>query len=63
VRVDTSSFLVDNLGHGGCARHTRPVIVELQSKANRWTAIEFRDPSRKSEGLIPLLKRLHPTAK
>jgi hypothetical protein len=64
VRMDGSSFLVDILGHGGCARHTRPdVIVELQFKAGRWTAVEFRDPSRKNEGLIPLLKRLHPTGK
>jgi hypothetical protein len=58
------SFLVSVLGHGGCAVHQRPdVVVEIIRRGSRWTILEFRDPARKNEGTIPLLKRLHPKAK
>jgi hypothetical protein len=57
-------FMVMVLGHGGCAAHKRPdIIVEISYRASRWTILEFRDPRRQNEGTIPLLKRLHPTAK
>lgn len=59
-----SSFLVSILGHGGCARHSRPdVVVEVARRGGRWIVLEFRDPNRRNEGLIPLLRRLHPRAK
>jgi hypothetical protein len=64
VRTQGAHFLVDVLGHGGCAAHTKPdVTVELTLKAGQWTVTEFRDPSRDSEGVLPLLKRLHPKSR
>jgi hypothetical protein len=57
-------FLVEIHGHGRCEAHATPdIVVELTMVAGRWTATEFRDPSRDNEGLIPLLKRLHPKSK
>jgi len=51
-------------GHGGCEAHQKAdVVVELGLKAGRWTVLEFRDPNRDNEGVIPLLKRLHPKAR
>lgn len=59
-----AAFVVDVLGHGGCAAHKKAdVAVELALRNGRWTVVEFHDPSRRNEGLIPLLKRLHPKAK
>ena len=61
VRTEGATFLVDVLGHGGCAAHTKPdVTVELTLRKGRWTITEFRDPGRGNEGVLPLLKRLHP---
>src|SRR5215213_7210862 len=52
---------VSVLGHGGCTVHERPdVVVEIGRRAGRWTILQFRDPSRHSDGVIPLLKHLHP---
>ena len=59
-----SSFLVPVLGHGGCARRKGPdVVVELTRRNGRWMVLEFRDPTRRNEGTIPLRRRLHPAAK
>lgn len=64
VRATGSFFLVEILGHGGCEVHTKAdVVVELTFKGGRWMVTEFRDPNRRSEGLIPLLKRLHPKSR
>ena len=64
VKTAGPVFLVEILGHGGCEAHVKPdVVVELTYRAGRWTATEFRDPNRKNDGLIPLLKRLHPRSK
>lgn len=64
VRGRSPVFLVEILGHGRCEAHLKPdVVVELTLTAGRWTATEFRDPSRNNEGLIPLLKRLHPKSR
>jgi hypothetical protein len=61
VRTQGATFLVDVLGHGGCAAHAKPdVTVELTRRKGRWTITEFRDPNRGDEGVLPLLKRLHP---
>jgi hypothetical protein len=58
------AFRVSVLGRGGCAVHKRAdVVVEIGHRAGRWTILEFRDPSRRNEGTIPLLKQLHPKAK
>ena len=58
------SFMVPVLGKGGCAPHTVPdVIVEIANRGGRWTILEFRDPNRRNEGTIPLLRQLHPKAK
>ena len=63
-RVDGGKVLVDVHGSGGCESHTTPdVIVELTPNGAGWTVLEFRDPHRNNEGLIPLLKRLHPKAR
>ena len=63
VRPQGSGFLVDILGHGGCAVHTHPdVIVVVGRTGGRWIVREFLDPSRHNEGLLPLLHRLHPKA-
>jgi hypothetical protein len=59
-----ASVLVIVLGHGGCAKHSRgDVVVELSSRDGHWVIREFLDPNRHNEGIIPLLKRLHPKAK
>jgi hypothetical protein len=64
VRTRGSDLLVDILGHGGCASHQKPdVTVALGRKSGRWTILEFLDPSRHDEGVIPFLKRLHPKAR
>lgn len=61
VRARRAVFLVEVVGHGGCAAHrTADVVVEIGRQQGRWTALEFRDPGRHNEGLIPVLKRLHP---
>jgi len=58
------AFMVSVLGHGGCTAHTKPdVVVEIGRRAEHWTILEFRDPTRHNEGTIPLLKQLHPRAK
>ena len=63
-RVDRGKVLVDVHGSGGCESRTTPdVIVELTPNGAGWTVMEFRDPHRDNEGLIPLLKRLHPKAR
>ena len=63
VRSEGSRFLVDVVGHGGCAAHTQPdVIVVVGRAGGRWIVKEFLDPSRHNEGLLPLLRRLHPKA-
>lgn len=63
VRPEGSRFLVDILGHGGCAVHNKAdVIVVVERAGGRWTVKEFLDPSRRNEGLLPLLRRLHPKA-
>lgn len=59
-----TSYLVSVVGRGGCAPHQAPdVVVEIGYRHGGWTILEFRDPTRHNEGTIPLLKRLHPTAK
>jgi hypothetical protein len=64
VRAEGASLLADVLGHGGCEEHQKPdVVVELRLRAGRWTIVEFRDPTRGNEGVIPLLRRLHPKAR
>jgi hypothetical protein len=63
VRSQGSGFLVDILGHGGCAVHKQPdVIVVVGRVGGRWIVRDFLDPSRHNEGLLPLLRRLHPKA-
>jgi hypothetical protein len=58
------SFMVGVLGKGGCEAHTVPdIIVEIAHRGGRWTILEFRDPNRRNEGTIPLLRQLHPKAK
>jgi hypothetical protein len=58
------AFMVNVLGRGGCPAHETPdVIVEIGRRRGRWTILEFRDPSRRNEGTIPLLKQLHPKAR
>ena len=57
-------LLADVLGHGGCEAHQTPdVTVALARRAGRWTILEFLDPNRHGEGVIPLLRRLHPSAR
>lgn len=64
IKVNGIRLLAEVRGQGGCAAHQKPdVVVELGRKAGRWTVLEFRDPNRQDEGLIPLLKRLHPKAR
>ncbi len=58
------TLMVSVLGHGGCTVHKRPdIVVEIGHRAGRWTILEFRDPSRRNEGTIPLLKQLQSKAK
>jgi hypothetical protein len=58
------SFMVPVLGKGGCeARKVPDIIVEIANRGGRWTILEFRDPNRRNEGTIPLLRQLHPKAK
>jgi hypothetical protein len=58
------TFMVNVLGRGGCAAHKKPdVVVEIGHRGGRWTILEFRDPGRRNEGTIPLLKQLHPKAR
>ena len=62
--VPGGTFMVPVLGRGGCAPHETPdVFVELAHRPGGWMILEFRDPNRKNEGTIPLLKRLHPKAR
>ena len=62
--VEGAKVLVEVFGSGGCpSRATPDVIVELTQTRGGWTVTEFRDPNRNNEGLIPLLKRLHPKAR
>ena len=64
IRPRGSDLLVDVLGHGGCAAHKTPdVTVALGLVAERWTIKEFLAPDRHDEGVIPLLKLLHPKAR
>jgi hypothetical protein len=64
VRARGADLLVDVLGHGGCEAHNKAdVTVVLGRESGRWTIREFLDPSRHGEGVIPLLKRLHPKAR
>ncbi len=64
VRAEGTAFLIDVTGRGGCAQHRTPdVTVRLGRRRDRWVVVEFLDPQRKYEGLIPLLRRLHPSAK
>ena len=64
IRPRGADFLVDVLGHGGCVAHQKPdVTVVLGLKGGRWTILEFLDPSRDGQGLIPLIKQLHPKAR
>lgn len=64
VRPRGADLLVDVIGRGGCTAHQKPdVSVVLGIRAKRWTVLEFLDPTRKNEGLIPLLKQLHPKAR
>lgn len=64
VRPRGGDLLVDVLGHGGCEAHQTPdVTVALARRAGRWTILEFLDPNRHGEGVIPLLQRLHPSAR
>jgi hypothetical protein len=63
VKRSDRVFMVDVVGHGGCPAHTTPdIIVEIGRLGGRWTMLEFHDPHRANEGLIPLLKKLHPSA-
>lgn len=63
-RLEGAKVLVDVHGSGGCEARTTPdVVVELMLNSAGWTVKEFRDPHRNNEGLIPLLKRLHPKAR
>ena len=63
VRPDGSRFLVDVVGQGGCADHKNPDVIVVVSRAGaRWIVREFLDPNRHNEGLLPLLRRLHPKA-
>lgn len=63
VRSQGSRYLVDVVGHGGCAAHKNPdVIVVVGRTGGKWIVTEFLDPSRHNEGLLPLLHRLHPKA-
>jgi len=63
VRPDGSRFLVDVVGQGGCADHKNPDVIVVVSRAEaRWIVREFLDPNRHNEGLLPLLRRLHPKA-
>jgi hypothetical protein len=64
IRPRGAELLVDVLGGGGCRAHQKAdVTVVLGLKAGRWTILEFLDPSRHGEGVIPLIKRLHPRAR
>jgi hypothetical protein len=64
IRQRGTDLLVDVLGHGGCAAHQKPdVTVALGLRAGRWTILEFLDPSRRNEGVIPLIKSLYPKAR
>ena len=64
IRARGRDLLVDVLGHGGCAAHQTPdVTVALALEAGQWTILEFLDPNRHDEGVIPLIKRLHPRAR
>ena len=48
-------LLADVLGHGGCEAHQTPdVTVALARRAGRWTILEFLDPNRHGEGVIPV---------
>jgi hypothetical protein len=59
-----ASFMIDVVGHGGCPDHQgADVVVEIGHRNGRWTILEFRDPSRQNEGLLPLLERLHPKSR
>jgi hypothetical protein len=63
VRSQDSRFLVDVVGQGGCTAHKNPdVIVVVGRTGGKWVVKEFLDPSRRNEGLLPLLRRLHPKA-
>jgi hypothetical protein len=63
IRPRGAELLADVLGHGGCSAHQKPdVTVALGLKAGRWTILEFLDPARHNEGVIPLIKSLHPKA-
>ena len=63
VKKSDRVFMVDVVGHGGCPAHTTPdIVVEIGRLGGRWTMLEFHDPHRANEGLIPLLKKLHPPA-
>jgi hypothetical protein len=63
VNASGKAFLVNVVGHGGCPAHSTPdIVVEIGRVDGRWTMLEFRDPHRRNEGIIPLLKRLHPKA-
>jgi hypothetical protein len=64
VRVDGSRYFVDVVGSGGCRSHTdADVVVELRATGGSFVIHEFRDPRQRNEGLIPILKRLHPQAR
>ena len=64
ARADGASFLVGVVGKGGCPAHTTPdITVKLGRSGARWIVLEFLGPERNNEGLIPLLKQLHPKSK
>ena len=63
VRSEGSRFLADVVGQGGCAAHKKADVIVVVGRAEgRWIVREFLDPSRHNEGLLPLLRRLHPKA-
>ncbi|AHG92644.1 hypothetical protein J421_5109 (plasmid) [Gemmatirosa kalamazoonensis] len=52
-------FLVDVVGEGGCARHTRAdVVVEVMRGASGWRLENFRYPDPPTD-LLAMLRRLH----
>jgi hypothetical protein len=62
VRHRGTSYLVDVLGSGGCAKHTTPdVVVEVVPQGGKLVFVNFHYPDDESD-LVAVLKNLHPDA-
>ncbi len=64
AKSEGASILVGGVGKGGCPTHTTSgITVKVGRSGTRWIVLEFLGPERNNEGLIPLLKQLHPNSK